>query len=832
MDVRGISSAILRATASQTSKDKKLEAAKEKVKRQIEYALSVIENLTKKFPGIKCDARKIDGLKFLLEHIDKAKNIEELKAFQGCAKYKYRYLHEQLILQSKTASNELKDEILEDKEDVFGLGAFTSQRSLAEQDSALEWLSQVASYLKKSDPYRHKIIQVLKKVADEYGAGVKDLDNRILFSAVASLVALGETKPEYLVEFLLDRVDSIEEEETLHDAILSSALPFILNEIIKKNNFLNLQKHKESKEKLEKLYQVLKESDFGRRYAGGFIAAYREFLEKPEAVSEKKVKEIPPKKLAVLDRPRKITDISMVSSMADLLTLYGEKDKNRNGKLEVGELSEKAVKANDKTKDSALSPWEAMEAVNSSQSKPVFSKTTIELQWREGFFDTVYLKTDSFINGIKYKGGGKDWYLILDRKTGQVEQGPLAPGNKIYGIEFKAGTVLTLKKGRPVAVLLPENITVHNIEYKKGKNIIFHENGRIYSGYLAKNTTLKVGEQDITFSAGNRIYFDEKGRINKGMLANDAPLRVGKQNINFMAGSRISFNIQGKIWEGKLAKETTLQIGEQQISFKSGTRMTFWSNGQVGSGTLAKDLTIPVGKQKIILKQGQIIEFYRNGQIKYGISTKNTPVLIGKQKIIFKQGEELGFSENGQIIYGKLIKNTAIRVGKQRITFMKEGGLNFEENGQVGYGTLAKNTTLRVGKHKITFKKGELIRFYENGQIESGYLLKDTPIWVGKQKIILKQGCVIDFYLNGQVKFGYLAEDTIINGEKTEMGRPVVFPKEEAPADDNLELVPLAPTKEEPAVKPKLPPPDTSKNPEAGEDKLIEEMESHWKEGK
>ncbi|MEE8638094.1 MAG: hypothetical protein V3T21_03515 [Candidatus Margulisiibacteriota bacterium] len=838
MDVQGISSAIIRSTAGQTSDDKKFEAAKEKVKGQVDYAISVVESLIEKFPEIKCDARKIDHLKFLLEKIDIAKNIKELKDFQGCAKSTFKYLHEQLVMQSRTASNELKDEILEDKEDAFGLGAFTSQKSLKDQETALIWLCSMAEDLKESNPYKKKAVNIIKDVADEYGSLVADLNNKILFRAVGDLTYLNQAKPEYLVEFLLDRLDSLENGEV--DSDLRISLRIILNKISK--NFAEL-KH----EKIIELCQALEENEFiilldKLGDIGAFFAAVKKHLMPP--IIPPTPPEKPVEKPAAPDKPRKITDISMVSSMADLLTLYGEKDKNRNGKLEVGELSEKAVKANDKTNDNALSPWEAMGAVNSSRSKPVFSETMIELQGREGFADTVYPKTDSFINGIKYKGGGEDGFVILDQKTGQVTQGTLAAGNKIYGIEFKAGSVLTLEKGRPVAVLLSENTTVQNIEYKKGENIVFRKNGRIFSGYLAKNTTLKVGEQDIVFSVGSSIFFDKEGRIQGGTLANDAPLQVGKQNITFMAGGRISFDIKGKIWYGILAQETALQINEQNISFKSDTPLEFWSNGQVKYGTLAQDLTILAGKQKIILKQGSVIDFYENGQIKWGTSVKNVPVWIGKQKIILKQGENLGFHENGQVKYGKLAKNTRIRVGKQRITFMKEKGLSFDENGQVTYGTLAKNIRLRVGKWKtkIPFKKEGTIRFHENGQLASGILASNIRIRIGKQKISFKKGEQIRFHDNGQIAGGVIRFDTTIEGKKYKKETWVKFPKKETPAakpeEEHLKLAPLAPTKDEsaakkePAAKPQAPPPDTSQNPEAGEDKLIEEMENLWKEGK
>lgn len=187
--------------------------------------------------------------------------------------------------------------------------------------------------------------------------------------------------------------------------------------------------------------------------------------------------------------------ISEINSAVDLINFYGDRDENKNGRLEAGEVLESDVQVYDQNSDGALSPWEVMEAVNRSHPIPIFSPAEInsmhELNSQGDTFNSITVETDTIIQGIHFKAGtevvflknGQIDHCILSEDTYEEEFYGLTPGYQVWG---GGGTAMASTEGH-----------IYNIRYLAGTEVGFNDNRFISHGTWSPETRLVLRESSI-----------------------------------------------------------------------------------------------------------------------------------------------------------------------------------------------------------------------------------------------------------------------------------------------------------------------------------------------
>jgi len=397
-------------------------------------------------------------------------------------------------------------------------------------------------------------------------------------------------------------------------------------------------------------------------------------------------------------------EISNVTSMIDLINLYGEKDKDFDRELEVGEISEKVIKENDKTGDKALSPWEVMEAVNRTYPT-IFSPKEIDDARNSGhFFYRCYgisLKKDTTILGVKFKGDPDEDVDVIFHTDDRID-GILAEDSIIQGIEFKKGLiVLNDKNGKVLGGTLVRGTIINGIKCKEEEWIAFKENEQLALCTLAEDTVIK----DVKFMGEKKIYFYDEGQGYSGTLANTTI-----NGIKFEDGTKANFYSKGQLQEVELVKDTIIN----GVKWK-GT-VGFYKNGRVSGGILSEDTII----NGIKYKGGTRIKFFNNGQVMSGTLAEDTVIQVQGKDIKFKGGEEIGFHENSIVKFGYLITDILLQGIKFKGGFLTKvydqdfyAPIGFYQSGRVKCGLVCDATTVQ-GKEVF---ENEFIKLNEGGDV-------------------------------------------------------------------------------------------------------------------
>lgn len=196
-------------------------------------------------------------------------------------------------------------------------------------------------------------------------------------------------------------------------------------------------------------------------------------------------------------------EISQIRSTIDLINFYGERDTNKNGRIENNEFEN--IAQYDRNGDHMLLPWEVMEAVNNNQNSVIFYSEHIN-QVRElnesgiPFQITIQnYEADITINEITYKAGTKIEFYY----NGQVRVGTLAFDQIVQGINFGAGTrIESHGNGKIWVANIISDTFIYNETYEAGTRILFDENGKIISASCDS-----CGEYSLAHRRGLRLLF-------------------------------------------------------------------------------------------------------------------------------------------------------------------------------------------------------------------------------------------------------------------------------------------------------------------------------------
>jgi len=475
-------------------------------------------------------------------------------------------------------------------------------------------------------------------------------------------------------------------------------------------------------------------------------------------------------------------EISQVRSLINLVTLYQEKDLDRDGRLETDEVQ--GIASLDRNGDQTVSPWEVMEAVNHSNPTRVFSRQEINYlkQLNQGgkAFPPMQLQEGEQIEfGGRTYGAGS--ILEFDPPSGRliavsVVEDFTPPGTE--GITFSNARYKYGENGMLTAIItnpLTESVTIDGKTYGAGQILEFNPSGQLE--YATNVLSADFTTRGISIKAGSALKLKPDGQL---VSATSLPTsNVTVHGIKFKAGKKLvisNFTAGSLTVDGTLAQDVTLKIGDNNVKFKAGTRLTYRyiSNAdppliQVINGTLAQDYTIP-GTQ-ITLRAGAEIfrnaegriervklsaattidginfpagsEVWLNAENRVTFATPGTNALIrvGDQYLMFQKGMTIAI-EQGKVVSGTLINGTWVElredgkirqmklgnpapfmIGDQMVILAADTEISFNDHDKVEMITLGADAIIKINGEDVTFKAGTTIYLYPDGKIESGTIL-------------------------------------------------------------------------------------------------------------
>ena len=209
------------------------------------------------------------------------------------------------------------------------------------------------------------------------------------------------------------------------------------------------------------------------------------------------------------------------------------------------------------------------------------------------------------------------------------------------------------------------------------------------------------------------------------------------------------------------------------ILFKKGTEVDYDGSGKnrLSSGTLAKD-------QKIggaTYAANTSVAFYESGKLMWGILQKNTNIKGIKLK-------GLGyFFENGKIKSGTLAEDITI----DNKNLIKNTQFSIDENGKLKNIIMPKEQIIQ----NIKLPAKTIVYFYETGEVHELTFQEDTNlngIWFkgGYPTIevpdqIITARYPVKFYKSGKILEGISAKNQIVQGQKIEKEKKIIFDEDE-----------------------------------------------------
>lgn len=206
-----------------------------------------------------------------------------------------------------------------------------------------------------------------------------------------------------------------------------------------------------------------------------------------------------------------------------------------------------------------------------------------------GSIKTCTLKRDTRVQGVLFPAGS---ILGFDRE-GRIWRCHISEETMIGGISCKAGSEVEFFRHGGPAVLTPSvDFKSDVISPAGGHLVVFHENGRLFRGVLAKDAScggwhLKSGTEATFFDNGGLASFE---------LAEDRDIN----SIPFMAGSSIWLFQNGAVRAGTICKDSVIS----GIPCLGGFPVWFHESGALAGGRLYEALNLSDGA---IAVRGEII---------------------------------------------------------------------------------------------------------------------------------------------------------------------------------------------------------------------------------
>ncbi|MCP4130011.1 MAG: hypothetical protein GY754_03235 [bacterium] len=384
-------------------------------------------------------------------------------------------------------------------------------------------------------------------------------------------------------------------------------------------------------------------------------------------------------------------------------------------------------------------------------------------------------------------------------------------GNKFSG-KTAAKLALRYKRGRahPVKKVMEKpsrNITVNlngtQVTLRKGKQVIWHANGKLKHGFLHKpaafkqdgititagvgmanitkegklkstlnlhtNTMLKANGRKLLFLQGNSVVLYHDGSVSVGNIAQNYTFDAGDHEYNLKRGALVGFFMDTKIRIVKTAAPQKVPVGDDEYTLPPGSGIFFRPNGLVDNLVGSRNLTFKAGSKNIVCAPGTAITFTPDGVLTGCRLAIDTPFTVKSGSFVAPAKSEILFYGDGTPESFKMKSNASFVVGGKNVLLMgNKDGTHFYKDGSVWMAYPAVNFSYPVSGGSIYVEKGEQIAFSEEGKLIWGTAVRNFSIDTKIGNITLIAGRTTHFHKSGLAKMGYLAKDApvSVNGKK------------------------------------------------------------------
>ncbi|MCP4131626.1 MAG: hypothetical protein GY754_11665 [bacterium] len=198
---------------------------------------------------------------------------------------------------------------------------------------------------------------------------------------------------------------------------------------------------------------------------------------------------------------------------------------------------------------------------------------------------------------------------------------------------------------------------------------VFYKSGAIAGGILARNCTVRVGENSIPLrkadNSGETTYFHENGMLLKGWLLKNANIRAGRRT--FLLGKsvseieRIELYSSGRLKYGYLAAPMDIRVGGFSLNIHK--RFGLFESGSPSWVTLVKESFVRVGRDRIKVmgswfSSDYTLEFHKNAVFRQVYLFEVQTLHIGKNPVQFQYGAY--FNKRGKVLRGTLNRDLVL----------------------------------------------------------------------------------------------------------------------------------------------------------------------------
>ena len=266
---------------------------------------------------------------------------------------------------------------------------------------------------------------------------------------------------------------------------------------------------------------------------------------------------------------------------------------------------------------------------------------------KTGKSEKVHLDADTNIQGVVYRANSD----ISFYPTGRIKDGILAGDTRIRDVKWARGPIEYFEDGSVKEGELAENAPFRGMLCGAGERVTFRENGTVEVRGAARDSTqdIPIQIQGTRFVIGpnSSVVFHENGKVKSGFLAGNANI----QGMKFLGS--VEFYASGALQKGQLATTARIQgmvITAGVVHHWNGTylvvggdrELEFYESGKLKVRQwLATDLV----SHGIRYKKESPLYFFENGRVQRGTLAANTKI----EGTPYESGDEIEFSEDGRI---------------------------------------------------------------------------------------------------------------------------------------------------------------------------------------
>jgi hypothetical protein len=356
-------------------------------------------------------------------------------------------------------------------------------------------------------------------------------------------------------------------------------------------------------------------------------------------------------------------------------------------------------------------------------------------------FSIIVLFLSIFLFGVSISAGGmyenvdvESEHLTENTRVTVLEQDVVLKKDSQVMFYVKDGVISDHIYTGTLAEQATFIVQDQKLEIPAGTQVWFYESGRFkYTLALSKPSAFRIQGKEVLFTALYDLYqpmgFHENGNIFRGILAEETSFKVQDKIITFIGMS--SFSETGQVLSGSPAGKETFIIQGNPIVFPAEKTIFFHKNGSVKAYASLENDTSFLVKDKMVLfasfnRSYQMIEFFENGDVNTGGLAENTVFNVQGRDLMFRELSHVTFYENGSPSKGILLENTLLSVQDKQVLIKGEETktISFHKNGALSSGYLAVSMTINFEGSSVELAENTFVQFDIQG-IMIDYVIPD-----------------------------------------------------------------------------------------------------------